>query len=226
MTAGKPAWLARDPWARPRAAAGWLAATAVGAATGGVVGALTQAGVSEEDAHVYAEGVRRGGTLVSARVADVGRAHLDAVLLARPQRSLARVRLEIVRSRQQAIRRRRSPQGTSALRFWNAINEMGAGAIGGLHFVVSISRVPKLRQFLSGFIVRQILGRWGIQIRSARRRGCTGPARPDRNHRRMRGGGCFSRSTAELHTVDHGTGISEELLPFIYDLFLRKSGSV
>jgi ferritin-like metal-binding protein YciE len=38
-------------------AAGWLAATAVGAAagaaTGGVVGALTQAGVSDEDAHSY-----------------------------------------------------------------------------------------------------------------------------------------------------------------------------
>jgi hypothetical protein len=68
----------------PVVAAGWLAATAVGAAagaaTGGVVGALTQAGVSEEDAHSYAEGVRRGGTLVSARVADADRARLGAVL--------------------------------------------------------------------------------------------------------------------------------------------------
>jgi len=31
---------------------------------------LTEAGVSEEDAHTYAEGVRRGGTLVTARVPD------------------------------------------------------------------------------------------------------------------------------------------------------------
>jgi hypothetical protein len=53
---------------------------AAGAATGGIVGALTQAGVSEEDAHRYAEGVRRGGTLVSARVPDADRSRLDAVL--------------------------------------------------------------------------------------------------------------------------------------------------
>jgi len=39
-----------------------------GAATGTIVGALTEAGVSEEEAPLYAEGVRRGGTLVSARV--------------------------------------------------------------------------------------------------------------------------------------------------------------
>src|ERR1700680_781298 len=72
------------PGLGPVVAAGWLAATAVGAAagaaTGGVIGALTQAGVSKEDAEVYAEGVRRGGTLVSARVADADRARLDAVL--------------------------------------------------------------------------------------------------------------------------------------------------
>jgi hypothetical protein len=64
------------PGVGPVVAAGWLVATAVGAvagagagaATGGVVGSLTGAGVSEEYAHVYAEGVRRGGTLVTARV--------------------------------------------------------------------------------------------------------------------------------------------------------------
>ena len=65
-------------------AAGLLAATAVGAAagaaTGGLVGALTEAGVSKEDAPLYAEGVRRGGTLVSARVAESDRARLDALL--------------------------------------------------------------------------------------------------------------------------------------------------
>ena len=72
------------PGLGPVVAAGWLASTALGAAagaaTGGVVGALTQAGISKEDAPVYAEGVRRGGTLVSARVPDADRARLDAVL--------------------------------------------------------------------------------------------------------------------------------------------------
>src|SRR6201992_4217524 len=66
------------PGIGPVVAAGWLAATAAGAAggaviggiAGGLVGALTHAGVPEADAHVYAEGVRRGGTLVTARVAD------------------------------------------------------------------------------------------------------------------------------------------------------------
>ena len=39
-----------------------------------------EAGVSEADAHSYAEGVRRGGTLVSARVADAERSRLDTIL--------------------------------------------------------------------------------------------------------------------------------------------------
>lgn len=72
------------PGLGPVVAAGWLAATAVGAAagaaTGGIVGALTEAGVSKEDAPLYAEGVRRGGTLVSAKVADADRTRLDAIL--------------------------------------------------------------------------------------------------------------------------------------------------
>ena len=66
------------PGLGPVVAAGWLASTLVGAvggaaiggATGGLVGGLTDAGVPAEDAHVYAEGVRRGGTLVTARVPD------------------------------------------------------------------------------------------------------------------------------------------------------------
>jgi hypothetical protein len=64
------------PGIGPVVAAGWLAATAagaaggalIGAAAGGLVGALTHAGVPENDAHVYAEGVRRGGTVVTAKV--------------------------------------------------------------------------------------------------------------------------------------------------------------
>ena len=47
-----------------------LAGTVAGAAAGGLLGALTDYGVSEEDAHVYAEGVRRGGTLVTVQAAD------------------------------------------------------------------------------------------------------------------------------------------------------------
>jgi hypothetical protein len=62
----------------PVIAAGWLAATAAGAVggalvgggVGGLIGSLAEAGMSEDDAHVYAEGVRRGSTLVSAKVPD------------------------------------------------------------------------------------------------------------------------------------------------------------
>jgi hypothetical protein len=67
------------PGVGPVVAAGWLIATAVGAAAGavaggavgGMIGALTECGIPEDDAHVYAEGVRRGATLVTARVEDV-----------------------------------------------------------------------------------------------------------------------------------------------------------
>lgn len=72
------------PGLGPVVAAGWLAATAVGAAAGatagGIIGALTQSGVSEDEAHVYAEGVRRGGTLVTARVPDADRSKAEAIL--------------------------------------------------------------------------------------------------------------------------------------------------
>ena len=60
------------PGIGPFIGAGWLATALIGAAAGGVVGgllgSLTDAGVDESDAHVYAEGIRRGGTLVSVRV--------------------------------------------------------------------------------------------------------------------------------------------------------------
>jgi hypothetical protein len=36
--------------------------------------------VSKEDAPLYAEGVRRGGTLVSGKVADADRTRLDSIL--------------------------------------------------------------------------------------------------------------------------------------------------
>ena len=53
------------PGVGPIVAAGPIVATltgaGVGAATGGILGGLTDLGVSENDAHTYAEGVRRGG---------------------------------------------------------------------------------------------------------------------------------------------------------------------
>jgi hypothetical protein len=62
------------PGVGPVVAAGWLAATlagaTAGAVTGGLVGALTGSGIDENDAHTYAEGIRRGGTLVTVRVPD------------------------------------------------------------------------------------------------------------------------------------------------------------
>lgn len=77
------------PGVGPVVAAGWLAATAAGAAAGavvggaagGIVGALTDSGVPERDAHVYAEGVRRGGVLVSARVSETDVNAAQAVLV-------------------------------------------------------------------------------------------------------------------------------------------------
>jgi len=77
------------PGVGPVVGAGWLVATAAGAAAGaavggaagGLIGAMTKNGIPERDAHVYAEGVRRGGSLVVARVddsrADAARAILD-----------------------------------------------------------------------------------------------------------------------------------------------------
>ena len=70
------------PGIGPVAAAGWLVATSVGllggaavggiagAATGSVVGLLIKAGVPDDEANTFVEGVRRGGTLVSVRVND------------------------------------------------------------------------------------------------------------------------------------------------------------
>ncbi|CCV15406.1 hypothetical protein [Mesorhizobium sp. STM 4661] len=83
------------PGVGPVVAAGWLAATAVGAlggavvggAAGGIVGALTDSGVPEEDANVYAEGVRRGGTLVTAKV--------DEDLVANAERILGQTKVNL-----------------------------------------------------------------------------------------------------------------------------------
>jgi hypothetical protein len=76
------------PGVGPVVAAGWLVATAVGAvagaavggAAGGLVGSLTSSGVPDREANVYAEGVRRGGALVTARVDDAREIDVQAIL--------------------------------------------------------------------------------------------------------------------------------------------------
>lgn len=76
------------PGLGPVVAAGWLASTAVGAAvgavaggaTGGLLGALKEAGHSDDEANVYAEGVRRGGTLVSVKVDEDRAVEIEQIL--------------------------------------------------------------------------------------------------------------------------------------------------
>src|SRR6185312_16034633 len=76
------------PGIGPVIAGGWLLATAVGAlagaavggAAGGLLGALANAGVPEAEAHVYAEGVRRGGTVVTARIDEARADAANAIL--------------------------------------------------------------------------------------------------------------------------------------------------
>lgn len=62
------------PGIGPVVAAGPLAAiiagAGIGATAGGLISGLTRLGVPEEDANYYAEGVRRGGTLISVDAAD------------------------------------------------------------------------------------------------------------------------------------------------------------
>lgn len=62
----------------PVVAAGWfatvLAAAGMGAATGGLIGALTSQGIGEAEAGHYSERLRHGGTLVIVRAGDATQA--------------------------------------------------------------------------------------------------------------------------------------------------------
>lgn len=84
------------PGLGPVVAAGWLAATAVGAiggaAAGVAVGALADIGISEKDAPVYSEAVRRGGMLVSARFPESRRAEVEQALDQVPAAQIDRLR--------------------------------------------------------------------------------------------------------------------------------------
>ena len=72
------------PGVGPVVAAGWLATTALGALAGGaagsIIGALIESGVPEEDAHVYAEGLRRGGVLLTVRTDSATAAEVENIL--------------------------------------------------------------------------------------------------------------------------------------------------
>lgn len=74
--------LAAGPLAAALGAAGasTLVGAGIGAATGGVIGALIGAGVPEDRAGYYAEGVRRGGTLVMVQTSDEMAEHADDLL--------------------------------------------------------------------------------------------------------------------------------------------------
>jgi len=72
------------PGVGPVVAAGWLASLAAGAvaggATGGIVGALVESGTSKENAALYAEALRRGGAIVTAKVSDDDAAKYKAIM--------------------------------------------------------------------------------------------------------------------------------------------------
>jgi hypothetical protein len=72
------------PGIGPVVAAGWLAALASGAvaggAAGGLIGALVESGTSKENAELYVEALRRGGAVVTAKVADADQAKYAAIM--------------------------------------------------------------------------------------------------------------------------------------------------
>ena len=72
------------PGVGPVVAAGWLVAmltgAGAGAVAGGLLGSLADAGVQESDAQVYAEGMRRGGTIVIVRSDPASVARAEAIL--------------------------------------------------------------------------------------------------------------------------------------------------
>jgi hypothetical protein len=72
------------PGVGPVVALGWLASLAAGAvaggATGGIIGALVESGTSKENAALYAEALRRGGAIVTAKVSDDDAEKYKAIL--------------------------------------------------------------------------------------------------------------------------------------------------
>jgi uncharacterized protein (TIGR02271 family) len=75
------------PGIGPIVAAGPIAAAltgaGLGAVTGGLIGGLARLGVPEEEAHYYAEGVRRGGILITVAADDDGEAETAVAIFER-----------------------------------------------------------------------------------------------------------------------------------------------
>lgn len=77
------------PGIGPVVSAGWLLATLAGSATGTIIGgaagsligALNEHGIDDPDAQVYAESLRRGGSLVMARVEDKLVSAAEAIMI-------------------------------------------------------------------------------------------------------------------------------------------------
>lgn len=77
------------PGVGPVLSAGWLISTLAGSATGAIlggaagslVGALTEHGIEDHDAEVYAESLRRGGTLVFVRAEESFVPAAEAILI-------------------------------------------------------------------------------------------------------------------------------------------------
>jgi len=73
------------PGVGPVLAAGWIFGTlavgaTAGAAAGSLLSAMRGAGIATEEAHFLAETVRRGGAVVSVRVADDAAAEVESIL--------------------------------------------------------------------------------------------------------------------------------------------------
>ena len=72
------------PGIGPVVAMGWLASLAAGAiaggTAGGIIGALVESGTSKENAELYAEALRRGGAVVTAKVPDAEEGKYAAIL--------------------------------------------------------------------------------------------------------------------------------------------------
>jgi len=73
------------PGVGPVVGVGWLAtilgSMAADGAAGGLLGALTNAAIDDEDAQVLVEGVRRGGTLVTTRVPQDDVPRIEALMV-------------------------------------------------------------------------------------------------------------------------------------------------